>query len=833
MTSAAKDRRDLTTPIGGYGLGVEIQTLELDESRMSVWIPFADGNRRDAGGDLLEIGGIRLDRHQRNPIVLFDHGKQLPIPIAKAEDRDTGAYTVVLDAHAQTAKVNAFFYQGKGLPGVTAEREQSHAEFCEQLYDLIAQKYIRAGSIGYTVIQARPIPADQTIGIPAGNHLLSVMMLEASAVVLPMNQDTVRKMLALPKLCGRPLSPYLRKSLEPHLLDTGKVVTGYEKGLPPRVRKTKIPPPQWKPGVGAEKGVNYLTECPRDETGHCKPRGSSDTSGGEKKPAGKKPPARDVETRTGEARRKKPKQAKPTKTKKTVFKTRPKADKFARQVRSGGGKVIRVIREQGGGTAVFWYKHPKEQKPEEKSMADEVKNKAMPPKQQQGAAPPAPAPAPDEGDIPDDVMQDEVPEPDGETGGEDDVLTEKLSAQILRRMHDDALILLEDYDQFSGVLENERVLDFMQKKLDEIVNDIDAIEALFTQEHPDSDPIEGAMNNKAQGEEGEEGGEEIDDGEADSEEGPGDKVSSKESADAIDDDADDTAEETENEVEDGAENIEKKKRGQKSMDLGETHLKSLYMKYKGLIGCDCGKCAACKGEKSAKKVKPGDEEDQKKPGKEDGDPGGDGSDIPGGEENLKKPGADLKDPGGDGVDTPGDEEHHVGKNDTLAPHEKGMVKKAHAFLGELADSRDFAEEHRMQAYHHGANLKDISASRGWDDDEESEHKGYDDDSAGAGDEGEMSMPVGRPAWHKALSAAAGYFGQLCQEEAFGDSHRAEASEHQKALESFASDDDDRAPEADGGDHHADPGEIGHKSLDEIDDRIGSIDEALDRLLSLV
>lgn len=57
------------TDNGRYGLSVGYDdVLAVNESEMSIVIPFADGNRRDGVGDLLEVGGIRTERHRTNAI---------------------------------------------------------------------------------------------------------------------------------------------------------------------------------------------------------------------------------------------------------------------------------------------------------------------------------------------------------------------------------------------------------------------------------------------------------------------------------------------------------------------------------------------------------------------------------------------------------------------------------------------------------------------------------------------------------------------------------------------------------------------------------------------
>ena len=215
-----------------YGLDIALpDQLDVDEKRMAVRILFADGNRRDGVGDLLEVTGIRTERHRRNPIVLFDHGKQVQLPIGLAEDPQTKAYTVEVDPVSKTAWANTFFYQGSSLEGLGSRlspgNEFEHALFCEQLFDLIVKRFVRAGSIGYQVVKGYQLPPDFERGTPKGLHLIETLMLELSAVVLPANGDTVRKALALPEVCGKKLSPLLIKSLEPYAAPK-KAQLGYE-----------------------------------------------------------------------------------------------------------------------------------------------------------------------------------------------------------------------------------------------------------------------------------------------------------------------------------------------------------------------------------------------------------------------------------------------------------------------------------------------------------------------------------------------------------------------------------------------------------------------------
>lgn len=227
---------------GKFGMDVVMAgSPRIDESRMAAFIPYADGNARDGVGDLLEISGIDHTRHQQNPIVLYDHGKEVTLPVGTSEDPSTGAYLIESDPVAKTEGGWCFFYQGKGFgtmfpsngeTGRAKGDNYDHALFCEQLFDLMAKKLIRGGSLGYTITEGQEIPPDYFRGTPQGLHLKRVKMLEFSAVVLPCNQDTVAKSLSLDKhilgmrdtarqilslrgVRGKRLSPYLIKSLSP------------------------------------------------------------------------------------------------------------------------------------------------------------------------------------------------------------------------------------------------------------------------------------------------------------------------------------------------------------------------------------------------------------------------------------------------------------------------------------------------------------------------------------------------------------------------------------------------------------------------------------------
>lgn len=269
LLSARGERLDsrYAYKLGGQQFGMDFALTDdvppPDERKMCCHIVYADGSRRDGVGDLIEIGGIDLSRHRQNPIHLFDHGKHVQLPIGKVEDPETGQYTGVLDPLAKTGTDLVFFYQKEaGLPEQPGVKAYDHAVFCAQVFDLLAKKYIRAGSIGYLVKAARELYADYETGTPKGQHLLQTLKLESSTVVLPANGDTVRKMLAMPRVADMPLSAYLVKALTPYAPAKKAVVVGgfeskaQDAGPPYRIDVTSTSgamPQQW--GVLDREGV--------------------------------------------------------------------------------------------------------------------------------------------------------------------------------------------------------------------------------------------------------------------------------------------------------------------------------------------------------------------------------------------------------------------------------------------------------------------------------------------------------------------------------------------------------------------------------------------------
>lgn len=577
-----------------YGLDVVLGVCDEapDEKEMSVWINFADGNKKDGVGDILEIGGIDTERHRKNPIVLFDHGKEVKLPVALAEDPKTLEYTVTLDPISKVGKAKAFFYRGTGLSGVTKSDEYDHAVFCEQLFDLICKRYIRAGSIGYQVKSAEhlhPYERDDK-GNPVGLHLLSVLMLECSAVVLPANQDTTRKALCLDKVCGKSLSPYLVKSLSGYLPENTSVSVAIPHG---NLSDTSIPPPKaragwvdlkgfvekltnvcqtfsdiegmesffnriftnpvdrhvyWVGEIGGKQldevkkrlkdtglvkkftkslgtypqGIgwkvfvkgSYFENCPRDETGHCKPRQAVGEEHGDRKP--NKPPKVDNRKRhrndtsaavanRGEEAPAAPREEVWAKGKLGLLVVEGVVEKSGDPSIQPGTKVTEDFLIKNGWKRVEPRAAPTDDNGTEgKSMSKDVKKKTMPENKAKGKAMPPPKETPHrslppnappvEEEITEDVQL--TADPASSTPVDPAVDVTKLEAQddlegpnepygagVMRQLYKDHQILMEDYHKIMQALDNPSVYRLLEKKLMLFEKTMSEIEQLFEQNY--------------------------------------------------------------------------------------------------------------------------------------------------------------------------------------------------------------------------------------------------------------------------------------------------------------------------------------------------------------
>ena len=95
----------------------------------------------------------------------------------------------------------------------------------------------------------------------------------------------------------------------------------------------------------------------------------------------------------------------------------------------------------------------------------------------------------DAGDMPDMNPTDIQPPPPAPEIEEEP--EEKYSAQVLRRLHEDALYLLQEYDAMREHLEHPEIDGHVQSKLENLVDEIEEIEGLMGEHHPDAAPLEG------------------------------------------------------------------------------------------------------------------------------------------------------------------------------------------------------------------------------------------------------------------------------------------------------------------------------------------------------
>lgn len=866
---------------GQYAISVPFDKPDIDESKMSVWITFASGERRDGVGDLTEVGGIVTERHRKNPIVLFDHGKSVVLPIGLAEDPETKEYSVLIDEQTQVAKGNCFFYQGKNLPVGAAK---DHALFCEQLFDLIVNGIIRAGSFAYSIIRAEKLYADYETGTPAGLHLLKTLLLEFGPTVLPASPDTVRKMKEYPLVCGKSLHPCIVKSFEPFAVENTKTVTGYEKGIDTsgvsvqeasRVLKESppIPPAKWKPGVGTVKAMatpaeakvmgaeNYRNgvayeRCPfvaaelkliwQDswkeayKVDHGKPyplqkaieKPTTTTTNQTRNylsgrntflPSGgflQKPtlPGRNDwkalrnKYRRVKAYRRRHRKAMPGSSFIYVNRSQvPLVQKSANQNNlkcqcmgpsknlpdvekiklTGDDEAIdKVAREYGKaikrGFKSMTVKNKKSQ-PSDKISPEkakqvlkdgEVRGHKLTEKQQHmfGAA----AGKKGKKSMQEDEEKKDLEKVDDgtevEVGGDEkaesndevadealeqengDEAPEKYSAQVLRTMHKDAQILMQQYDEMRKPLEHEEVDGLLERKLQDLVEDLEEIESLFAKHHPDLPELEGA------------GAKDMGEAEVE-EEDTGDEAA--------------TADSEEEDLPDAYEAVE---------GMNKKQQKDLRTKYtKSMEKCaKCGmKACKCAGMKSAEMPVVPDKADDTE-----------GSFA--GEDKVE----------------PGDEPK---EKNMFAPHEKENIKGAAGYCGELATEQNFGDEHRMKAYYWHKSLEPLhaQAAEGTDPATQPGNEEYQMKSAEAGtpvaepkdcEHGSLSMAEKR----SQIGNASMFLRKMSMERAFGDQHRAEAAHHAKTLNPLAMEAEEQGVQ----EGHA-PGEMGEKDMDdeeEVDEK---------------
>ncbi len=320
---------------------------------------------------------------------------------------------------------------------------------------------------------------------------------------------------------------------------------------------------------------------------------------------------------------------------------------------------------------------------------------------------------PDE-EVKDEALVESTDQTDGESAGEGG--EEKYSAQVLRRLHRDASLLLEEYEEMREYLEHDDIDDHLQKTMEQLVELLEEREALMSKHHPDLPALEGA----------DDAGKQLDEAEGDEGmEAEGDKSVGEDNEEAVETDSKD---EEEVSPDDAIEGMKKKRLTLKQTKaLRQHYSKGLKCMKCGKAGCSCTKALAARRVKSGLGVEGSHEpgwEAEKEEGKKD--LGIEGSHEPGHEAAKEEKKKKLKDLGVEGSHEPGDEaERETGHkdfpdhtqdeavgvtepaNEPLMPHEKKSVQEAHSFLKELSEERDFGDTHRLKCYHFHKSLDPI------------------------------------------------------------------------------------------------------------------------------
>lgn len=145
-----------------FGLDVAFgNVLDIDESRMSIVIPYADGNRRDGVGDLLEVGGINVQRHLSDGFSPYTSKTEgvINIPnfetITKGIGRDIQFFCPIVEDHC-----SSFVCEESGAPIIfsTKASSSSYAGFdiglgilvCPAFYNFDDAARCNAKSFGNT-----------------------------------------------------------------------------------------------------------------------------------------------------------------------------------------------------------------------------------------------------------------------------------------------------------------------------------------------------------------------------------------------------------------------------------------------------------------------------------------------------------------------------------------------------------------------------------------------------------------------------------------------------------------------------------------------------------
>ena len=305
-----------------------------------------------------------------------------------------------------------------------------------------------------------------------------------------------------------------------------------------------------------------------------------------------------------------------------------------------------------------------------------------------------------------DAMDDEVAEAEVETEGtptNEGETEEPFAAQVLRRIHQDHLILMAEYDKFMQHFEGMEGApkDHLQSVLEGLEKTLTDTEETFASEFEGLEALEGA------GEESKSMEEKPERKEEEEPEGETEEATSEQ--------------EEEVPAEEAVEGMKKKslQAASKDMDEGEQEEQEkalkMYRAYKAMESCKGGKgckCAKCMGKGLDNDRKEGSRdlgiEGSHKPGFEEFDEDGKKKRL--GRKGIEKPEDQQTDDGrefqaerqGDAADI-----QHPGLK-SLMPHEKKVVGEAAKHLKDLSEKDQIGKEDIMQAYHFHKSLDAVA-----------------------------------------------------------------------------------------------------------------------------
>lgn len=184
---------------GAYGLS-QLSDTTVDKGQASVSLIISTANE-DRSRDIVVPSGLDTKNHRANPVVFLEHGlRGLPIPVGLAVD-DKSQYTVYCDETQPHKPTRA-----------TTHFNQKSREAME-VFELIAEGYIRGGSIGFRPHVMEYRHTEPTPSRPYGGLLVKeAELVEYSHVIIPDHPEALvqavsRKSFSAPVL--KALTPYL------------------------------------------------------------------------------------------------------------------------------------------------------------------------------------------------------------------------------------------------------------------------------------------------------------------------------------------------------------------------------------------------------------------------------------------------------------------------------------------------------------------------------------------------------------------------------------------------------------------------------------------------